>query len=80
MPPHSLPLSSEACLTPRRHAPLETREAREVAVEGDPFATVLDGERGEPGVRHARACRCCLPAQLLEDRPVPVAGLDDLAM
>src|SRR5215210_1790184 len=60
--------------------PPQPRKAREVAVEGDPFAAPLDGERREPGVGDARAADVGVAAEAAEDGPVALAGLDDFAI
>src|SRR5262249_55056324 len=82
--PHTLLRAPAACSTTPlpgcRHAPGQSGEAGEVAVVRDPLAARLDGERREPGVRDPRAARIRLDAQAPEDRPMPLARLDDLAM
>src|SRR3990170_8183015 len=64
----------------RRDLPLQARKARKVTVECNPFTAPLDGERGIPGVRDARSAGIGLDAEPLEDVPMPLAGLNDLAM
>ena len=64
----------------RGQAPFQSREARIVAIEGDPFTAPLDGERRIPSVGDERASRIRLEAQPLEDVEVPLARLHDLTM
>src|ERR1700730_5961174 len=63
-----------------RHLPPQLRESRIVAVERDPFAAPLDGERCKPGIGDARSSRIGLDAKPLENVPVPLARVDDLAV
>jgi hypothetical protein len=64
----------------RRLSPTQSRKLGEVAVAGDPNAGVLDGERREPSVRNSRPSNLGFGAQALENRPMPLAGLDNLAV
>jgi hypothetical protein len=64
----------------RRHLPLQVRESRIIAIERDPLATPFDGERCEPGIGNSGSLRFRLDAKSLEDIPVPVSWLCDLAM
>src|SRR6266852_3209250 len=60
--------------------PLQAGKSRKIAVEGDPLATPFDGERCVPGIGDAPRTRVSADAELLEDVPVPFAGLHDLAV
>ena len=57
--------------------PAEALEFGVVAVRRDPFTSVLEGERGEPGVLNKIAGSAGLAACLLKDLPMPGTGLDD---
>ena len=60
-----------------RMAPAQIGELREVAIEADPFAPVLERQRGVLGVGDQAAAGLGAPAQLLEYRPMAVAGPND---
>ncbi len=59
---------------------VQSRKLGKVAVVGDPITGVLDGERRIPSVRNPRSSNLGLAAQPLENRPMPLTGLDNLAM
>src|SRR5262249_1431863 len=63
-----------------RPLPLQPWEPCIIAIERDPFATPFDGERCEPGIGNTGSSRFRLYAKSLEDIPVPLTGLYDLAM
>src|SRR5579862_4549711 len=63
-----------------RQPPPQSGKPRVIAIERDPLAAPLDGERGVPGVSHRRAARIGLYAEAPENVPVPLAGLDTLAV
>lgn len=54
--------------------PLQPREAGEIAIGGDPFASGFDRERSQPGVLHQVAGGCCAGAKSLEDAPMAFPG------
>jgi hypothetical protein len=60
--------------------PCEPREPRIVAIECDPLATPFDSERREPGIGNTGSARFRLDAKSLEDIPVPLSRLYNLAM
>src|SRR5688572_323835 len=57
--------------------PAQIGELREVAIEADPFAPVLECERGVLGVGDEGAAGLGTAAQLLEDPPMAIAGPND---
>jgi hypothetical protein len=55
-------------------APAEARKAGVVSVGYDPFTARLDRQSGEPSVLRKISRRFRLDTQVLEDRPMPLAG------
>src|SRR5712691_9739 len=60
--------------------PFQSRESRVIAIKCDPLAAPLDGEGGVPGVGDTGSADVGLNAESLEDIPVPLTRLHDLAM
>src|SRR6266850_639123 len=58
----------------------QSREACEVAVEGDPLAAPFDGKRSKPGIGDAPASCVGVPAKPSEYLPMPFARRDQVAM
>ena len=67
-------------LSNRRLPPTQSGKLGKVAVVGDPNAGMFNGERSKPSVRNLRASNLRFAAQSLENRPMPLTRLDDLAM
>src|SRR5215472_8639084 len=63
-----------------RHPPRQSRESGKIAIESDPLTPPFDRQRREPGVGHAHAGGLGLDAETLEDVPMALAGLDNLAV
>jgi hypothetical protein len=51
-----------------------------IAIEDDPLAIPFDGERCKPGIGNTGSSRFRLDAKSLEDIPVPLSRLYNLAM
>ena len=64
----------------RRNLPFQSGKPCKVAIKSDPLASRFDREGCEPGIADARSARVGSDAQLLEDVPVSLARLHDLAM
>lgn len=79
-PPSASGKATKRGVLTQRAPPPQPRKARVVAVEGDPLAAPLEGERRESGVGHARAAGVGAKAEAAEDGPVALAGLDDFAV
>ena len=62
-----------------RYAPSKIREPRIIAIESDPFAAGLNGQRRKPRVRYHIATSVCFCAKARKDLPVPFARLNDHA-
>ena len=67
-------------LSNRRLPPTQSAKLGKVAVIRDPNAGMFNGERRKPSVRNLRASNLRFAAQSLENRPMPLTRLDDLAM
>ena len=60
----------------QRMAPAQPGKSTEVAIGGDELGAVLDGQCGDVRVGHQVSARRGCPAQIREDRPVPITGRD----
>ena len=61
----------------KRILPLQSRKSCEVGIGRTEHAAMLDGQRGQVGVRHQIPACLAVREHLLKDHPVPLRGLNE---